>query len=80
MNSLPYLTLDRDVRQLRQSDVDAFAARIQGGVIGAADGEYDEARKVWNGTVDRRPALIARCLNDSDCLLYTSDAADERLV
>ena len=80
MNSLPYLTLDRDVRQLRQSDVDAFAARIQGGVIGAADGEYDEARKVWNGTVDRRPALIARCLNDSDVQATVCFAAAHRML
>jgi hypothetical protein len=32
MNSLAYLTLDKDVRQLRQSDIDAFAAQIRGGV------------------------------------------------
>ena len=64
MHSLTYLTLDKDVRQLRQSDVDAFAAQISGGVLGRGDDGYDEARKVWNGIVDRRPALIARCLND----------------
>src|SRR5262245_46215504 len=27
---------------------------------------YDEARTVWNGTVDRRPRLIARCLGTAD--------------
>ena len=64
MHSSTYLTLDRDVRQVRQSDVEAFAARISGGVLAPGDAGYDDARKVWNGIVDRRPALIARCLND----------------
>ncbi len=31
MNTLTYLTLDKDVRQLRRADIDAFAARISGG-------------------------------------------------
>ena len=61
-----YLTLDKDVKQLRKSDVDTFATNISGGVLSVADGSYDEARKVWNGMVDRRPALIARCKNDAD--------------
>ena len=66
MHSSPYLTLDRDVRQLLQSDIGAFALQISGGVLGTADAEYDAARQVWNGAIDRRPALIARCLTDSD--------------
>jgi FAD/FMN-containing dehydrogenase len=66
MRTLTYLTLDKDVQQLRQTEVDAFAARISGGLLTAADSRYDEARKVWNGTVDRRPALIARSLNNAD--------------
>jgi hypothetical protein len=54
MYSLAYLTLDKDVRQLPQSVVHAFAVQIRGGVLSPADDAYDEARKVWNGTVDRR--------------------------
>ena len=34
-----------------------------GVVVVAGDPEYDEARRVWNGMVDRYPALIARCRN-----------------
>lgn len=30
------------------------------------DDGYDEARRVWNGAVDRRPAFVARCLSTAD--------------
>jgi FAD/FMN-containing dehydrogenase len=80
MHSLPYLTLDKDVRQVRQSDIDAFAVQIRGGILSAADDAYDEARRVWNGTVDRRPALIARCLTDSDVQAAVRFAAAHRML
>ncbi len=80
MQTLTYLTLDKNVRQLHQSDVDAFAARIGGGLLGAADSGYEEARKVWNGMVDRRPALIARCLNDADVQSAVRFASAHRLL
>jgi FAD/FMN-containing dehydrogenase len=80
MTSLTYQTLDKDVRQLQQSDVDAFAAQIGGGVLTAADAAYDEARKVWNGTVDRRPALIARCMKDSDVQAAVRFAAAHKML
>ena len=34
---------------------------VQGPVIGPEDEGYDEARSIWNGAIDRRPAWIARC-------------------
>jgi FAD/FMN-containing dehydrogenase len=40
---------------------DAFGAAFGGTVIVPGDEGYDAARAVWNGTVDARPALIARC-------------------
>jgi FAD/FMN-containing dehydrogenase len=80
VHTLTYLTLDNDVRQLRQTDADAFAARISGGVLSAADSAYEEARKVWNATVDRRPALIARCLNDADVQSAVRFAGAHRML
>ena len=75
-----FMTLDKDVRQLADADVDAFTAQISGGVIGAADGAYDEARKVWNGTINRRPALIARCLSEGDVQAAVRFAAAHRML
>ena len=43
-----------------------LAAEIDGAVIGPDDESYDQARRVWNGMVDRRPALIARCTSGTD--------------
>ena len=80
MNSLTYLTLDKDVRQLRDSALQALAAQISGGVLRAGDADYDSARKVWNGTVDRHPAAIARCLSDGDVQAAVRFAAAHRML
>ncbi|HYP83083.1 FAD-binding oxidoreductase [Variovorax sp.] len=80
MRFLNYLTLDKDVRQLGQTDVDHLRAQVSGGLLMQGDDAYDEARKVWNGTVDRRPALIARCLTDSDVQACTRFAAAHRML
>jgi FAD/FMN-containing dehydrogenase len=42
-------------------DVTALRARMTGSVLLPEDDGYDEARSVWNGEIDKRPAVIARC-------------------
>lgn len=39
--------------------------KINGTVLQQGDAEYDNTRKVWNGMIDKKPALIAQC-NDAD--------------
>ena len=39
---------------------------FRGELIGAEHADYGDARAVWNGTVDRRPRLIARCTGAAD--------------
>jgi hypothetical protein len=39
---------------------------FEGQLIGPEDAEYDEARKVYNAMIDKRPALIARCARPED--------------
>jgi FAD/FMN-containing dehydrogenase len=39
---------------------------FDGVVLTQDDAEYDQARRVWNGDVDRRPAVLARCTGTAD--------------
>jgi len=41
--------------------IGAFRAEFGGALILPQDPDYDRARSVWNGAIDRRPAVIARC-------------------
>jgi FAD binding domain/Berberine and berberine like len=43
-----------------------LARSFRGQLIRPEDPGYDEHRKVWNGSIDRRPALIARCAGAAD--------------
>jgi FAD/FMN-containing dehydrogenase len=49
---------------------DTLIRSLEGGfageLIGPGDARYDAARRVWNGMIDRRPALIARCAGEGD--------------
>jgi hypothetical protein len=52
-----------DIDQVR---LETLAASFSGTVLRPQDGGYDEARRIHNGLIDKRPALIARCLNTAD--------------
>src|SRR5262245_32835196 len=51
----------------------------RGAVIRAGQPDYDGARAVWNGTVDRRPRLIARCTGAADVAAAVRYARDRDL-
>ncbi|GGX89663.1 hypothetical protein GCM10007160_16290 [Litchfieldella qijiaojingensis] len=63
---LIYQTLDGASASLSPDVVAELAQHIRGGVLTATDEGYDETRAIWNAMVDRRPALIARCLGTQD--------------
>jgi FAD/FMN-containing dehydrogenase len=48
------------------SQTTVLAEQLTGDVIAAGDPRYDEARRVWNGMIDKRPAAIARCADADD--------------
>lgn len=52
---------------------------FRGRLIHAADADYDGARAVWNGAIDRRPRLIARCIGTADVIAAVRFARDRDL-
>jgi FAD/FMN-containing dehydrogenase len=63
-----------------QDLVDAFAAGLRGRVLRPGDPGYDEARRVRNGLIDRRPALIVQCHGTADVADSVDFARDHGLL
>src|SRR6266550_1035755 len=53
-------------QMLDSQSVDALEAKLHGGVTRPGDPDYDEVRALYNGMIDKRPALIARCADVED--------------
>jgi FAD/FMN-containing dehydrogenase len=58
--------VDRMSQPLEAKDIRALAGTLSGSVLEPVDPGYDESRRIWNGMIHRRPALIARCVNTAD--------------
>ena len=57
-----------------------FKNALQGQTILPGDAAYDGARQIWNGMVDKRPAVIARCANTSDVVASDEFARTNHLA
>jgi FAD/FMN-containing dehydrogenase len=60
--------------------VTAFQTRLRGELLRPDDPGYDDARKVWNGMIDKRPALIARCAGVADVVAAVHFARTNNLL
>ncbi|WP_316355680.1 FAD-binding oxidoreductase [Devosia sp.] len=64
---------------MTNDELDKFAASLRGAVIRAGSPEYDEARKLYNAMIDKRPLLIARCADVSDVIACVNFGRDSKL-
>ena len=65
---------------LNEATIASFRASLRGQLITPSDSQYDEARKVYNGMIDRRPGLIARCVDVADVQAAVNFARDQKLL
>ena len=60
--------------------LDQLKSAFRGELIQPADTNYDSARKVYNGMIDRRPQLIARCVDVADVIAAVNYGRDNGLL
>ncbi|WP_436934774.1 FAD-binding oxidoreductase [Halovenus marina] len=53
---------------LTADDIDTFRAAVRGDIVFPDDESYDDARRVWNGLINRYPALVVRCSGVADII------------
>lgn len=64
---------------LEEGSVKAFASELRGELIQPGDESYEAARRVYNGMVDKRPGLIARCADTADVIAAVNFARQNGL-
>jgi FAD/FMN-containing dehydrogenase len=60
--------------------VHQLANAMRGSLLRPDDAGYEEGRQVWNGNIDKRPALIARCTGVADVIAAVTFAREQRLL
>lgn len=80
MTDVRIATTDGVGKVLESSAVQAFGDELRGPLITPDHSNYDDTRKVWNGMIDRRPALIARCGGVADVIASVRFARDHQLL
>lgn len=80
MNTILYRTMDGMTNPLIDASIEAFSNTLRGAVITPDDSDYDSARALWNGMVDRHPALIARCVGNRDVRHAVNFARDNHML
>jgi len=64
---------------MNEKSVADLRGQVRGDVIAPGDEKYDEARKVYNAMIDKRPAVIIRCANVADVITAVKTAGKENL-
>jgi FAD/FMN-containing dehydrogenase len=67
-------------RTLDEAALTSLRDSFRGELVLPSDDTYEQARRVWNGSIDKRPALIARCSGVVDVIRAVAFARDYELV
>src|SRR4029078_6750019 len=65
---------------LSEENIEEFKRNLRGELIQPSDPGYAEARKLYNGMIDKRPRLIARCVDVADVITGVNFRRDQNLL
>jgi len=66
--------------RIAEQALTTFKEGLRGRLVDAESADYDELRKIWNGMIDRRPALLVRCAGAADVLRAVRFAKEQGLM
>lgn len=73
-------TIEGQLTNIDSISLEAFKSNIHGEVITPEDIGYERARAIWNGMIDRRPALIVQCSGTADVIKAVRFAKEHHLL
>ncbi|UCH65262.1 MAG: FAD-binding oxidoreductase [Ignavibacterium sp.] len=65
---------------LDSKTIEEFGANLRGDIVQPSDDNYDEARKVYNGMIDKKPALFAYCENVADVITAVNVGRENNML
>ncbi|WP_440005834.1 FAD-binding oxidoreductase [Halomicrococcus sp. SG-WS-1] len=68
------------IQRVDDERIDQFEVGLRGELIRPDTPGYDDARAVWNGVIDKRPALVARCAGVADVISAVEFARETELL
>lgn len=68
------------VKNIDSSKIEKFAAQLRGKIVMPSDDNYDEARKVFNAMIDKRPGMFAMCTDVADVIASVNFARENELT
>jgi FAD/FMN-containing dehydrogenase len=80
MDTLHATTTAGNETAMNGEAVQKFAERLRGSLITPNDENYDAARQIWNGMIDKQPMFIARCTGTADVINAVQFARDHDLL
>ncbi|MCB2218590.1 MAG: FAD-binding oxidoreductase [Desulfobulbaceae bacterium] len=63
-----------------QETIDGFSRKLRGSLLLKEHRDYEMARKVWNGSIDKKPAMIVRCQGTADVMASVDFVRDHGLL
>jgi FAD/FMN-containing dehydrogenase len=73
-------TRDGQATTVSDEAITALAEVVRGRLVQPSDADYEDARAVWNGMVDRHPALIVQCAGVADVVTSVNFAKEHDLL
>ncbi|MGH8314825.1 MAG: FAD-binding oxidoreductase, partial [Steroidobacterales bacterium] len=77
---IPAVKLSGEATVIPAAAVKNLAGDLHGSLLTSSDKDYDQARRIWNKMIDRRPALVARCSGAADVARAVAFARERDLL